>query len=228
MKRITSRKKNKIYLRMGAHYSLGAEWQTSNDYFAYTFTYNFGVQEIPKDTLSSQENLDGNFSIPEKMTFGVGIGKNKQDRSSWDLAFQYEIRDWTTFQETNSIESWTSPQLGNSEKMSFGFRWTPNLDFANTNKSIFSKSTYSIGGHQSKSYILMDEINLDHYGINFGLTVPLLSSRSFSTMNLGMELGKLGDLNNMNIEENYINFAIGFTMAPDTRYDRWFRKRQYD
>ncbi|MEC7618181.1 MAG: hypothetical protein VYE38_07310 [Bacteroidota bacterium] len=228
MKRITSRKKNKIYLRMGAHYSLGAEWQTSNDYFAYTFTYNFGVQEIPKDTLSSQENLDGNFSIPEKMTFGVGIGKNKQDRSSWDLAFQYEIRDWTTFQETNSIESWTSPQLGNSEKMSFGFRWTPNLDFANTNKSIFSKSTYSIGGHQSKSYILMDEINLDHYGINFGLTVPLLSSRSFSTMNLGMELGKLGDLNNVNIEENYINFAIGFTMAPDTRYDRWFRKRQYD
>ena len=104
---------------MGAHYSLGAEWQTSTDYFAYTFTYNFGVQEIPKDTLSSQENLDGNFSIPEKMTFGVGIGKNKQDRSSWDLAFQYEIRDWTTFQETNSIESWTSPQLGNSEKMSF-------------------------------------------------------------------------------------------------------------
>jgi hypothetical protein len=47
-------------------------------------------------------------------------------------------------------------------------------------------------------------------------------------MNLGMELGKLGDLNNVNIEENYINFAIGFTMAPDTRYDRWFRKRQYD
>ena len=62
----------------------------------------------------------------------------------------------------------------------------------------------------------MDEINLDHYGINFGLTVLPLSSRSFSTMNLGMELGKLGDLNSVNIEENYINFAIGFTMAPDT------------
>ena len=84
--------------------------------------------------------LDGSLSIPEKMTFGVGIGKNKQDRSTWDLAFQYEIRDWTTFQESNSIESWTSPQLGTSNKMSFGFRWTPNLDFANSSKSIFSKS----------------------------------------------------------------------------------------
>ena len=47
-------------------------------------------------------------------------------------------------------------------------------------------------------------------------------------MNLGFEFGKLGNINNNNIEENYINFAIGFTMAPDTRYDRWFRKRQYD
>ena len=63
---------------MGAHYSLGAEWQTSNDYFAYTFTYNFGVQEIPKDTLSSQQNLDGNFSIPEKMTFGVELEKTSK------------------------------------------------------------------------------------------------------------------------------------------------------
>lgn len=232
MKRLTTLNKNKIFLRMGAHYSLGSDWKTSNDYYAYTFTYNFGVQEIPKDTLSANENLEGSFSIPEKITIGLGIGRNKQDKSSWDLAFQFEIRDWTTFMETNSIESWTSPKLGNSEKLSFGFRWTPNLDFANSNKSILSKSTYSIGGHQSTSYILEDEANLetnlDHYGINFGLTIPLLSSRSFSTMNLGLEIGKLGDLNNVNIEENYINFAIGFTMAPDTRYDRWFRKRQYD
>ena len=112
--------------------------------------------------------------------------------------------------------------------MSFGFRWTPNLDFANSNKSILSKSTYSIGGHQTTSFILIDQNSLENYGINFGLTIPLLSSRSFSTMNLGFEFGKLGNINNNNIEENYINFAIGFTMAPDTRYDRWFRKRQYD
>ena len=28
MKRITSRKKKQDYIRMGAHYSLGTEWQT--------------------------------------------------------------------------------------------------------------------------------------------------------------------------------------------------------
>jgi hypothetical protein len=47
-------------------------------------------------------------------------------------------------------------------------------------------------------------------------------------MNLSCEVGRLGDIGINKIEENYIKFAIGFTMAPDTRYDRWFRKRKYD
>ena len=228
MKRFRTVTKNKYYVRLGAHYNLGSDWSTTNDYYAYTFTYNFGIQEVPKDTLSWSENQSGQISVPEKLMFGFGFGKNKQDKTSWDLAVQYELRDWSNFEENNDIESWSALPLGNYNRMSFGFRWTPNLDFANSNKSILSKSTYSIGGHQTTSFILIDQNSLENYGINFGLTIPLLSSRSFSTMNLGFEFGKLGNINNNNIEENYINFAIGFTMAPDTRYDRWFRKRQYD
>ena len=56
----------------------------------------------------------------------------------------------------------------------------------------------------------------------------MISSRSLSRLNLGFELGRLGDLEVNNIEENYFNFSIGFSLAPDTRYDRWFRKRKYD
>ena len=58
--------------------------------------------------------------------------------------------------------------------------------------------------------------------------MPMISSRSLSRFNLGFELGRLGKLENNNIEENYFKFSIGFSLAPDTRYDRWFRKRKYD
>ena len=53
--------------------------------------------------------------------------------------------------------------------MSFGFRWTPNLDFANSNTSILSKSTYSVGGHQTTSFILIDQNSLENYlnSLNF-------------------------------------------------------------
>ena len=56
----------------------------------------------------------------------------------------------------------------------------------------------------------------------------MISSRSLSRINLGFELGRLGELASSNIEENYFKFSIGFSLAPDTRYDRWFRKRKYD
>ena len=47
-------------------------------------------------------------------------------------------------------------------------------------------------------------------------------------INLAAEYGKLGKQENGLIEENYFKVAIGLSMAPDTRYDRWFKKRKYD
>ena len=87
---------------------------------------------------------------------------------------------------------------------------------------------HSFGYHKSKSKIIVNEKGLLNNGINFGISIPMISSRSLSRLNLGFELGRLGDLELNNIEENYFNFSIGFSLAPDTRYDRWFRKRKYD
>jgi hypothetical protein len=64
--------------------------------------------------------------------------------------------------------------------------------------------------------------------MTFGVSVPLLSSRSLSRLNLAFELGKLGTTNNGLIEDNYFKCLIGFSLAPDAKYDRWFRKRKYD
>jgi hypothetical protein len=74
----------------------------------------------------------------------------------------------------------------------------------------------------------VDENSLIQNGINFGVSIPLLSSRSLSRVNFGVEFGKLGDLTINKIEENYLKFSLGFSLGPDTRYDRWFRKRKYD
>ena len=136
--------------------------------------------------------------------------------------------DWSSFEESTISSSQQTLPLGPSSTIAVGYRITPNLDWANNNKSILSKSSYSFGYHYTKSAILLDGIGLVNNGINFGLSIPLLSSRSFSMMNLSGEIGRLGELLINKIEENYFKFAIGFTMAPDTRYDRWFRKRKYD
>jgi hypothetical protein len=227
-KRIKSSNNNKYFIRFGASYSLNANVNTNNDFFAYSFLYNFGVQEIAVDTLEKIEHSPGNINLPEKISIGIGFGKNKNDQRRWDLAIQYNLRDWSSFEETRSEINYLSLPMGASSNLAVGYRITPNLDWTNNNKSILSKSSYSIGFHHTKSAILVDNLGLINNGINFGVSIPLLSSRSLSRINISTELGRLGDLEKNKIEENYIKFTIGFSMAPDTRYDRWFRKRKYD
>jgi hypothetical protein len=227
-KRIKSSNNNKYFIRFGASYSLNANVNTNNDFFAYSFLYNFGVQEIAVDTLEKIEDSPGNINLPEKISIGIGFGKNKNDQRRWDLAIQYNLRDWSSFEETRSEINYLSLPMGASSNLAVGYRITPNLDWTNNNKSILSKSSYSIGFHHTKSAILVDNLGLINNGINFGVSIPLLSSRSLSRINISTELGRLGDLEKNKIEEKYIKFTIGFSMAPDTRYDRWFRKRKYD
>ena len=227
-KRFKTSSKNRCFLRIGSSISMGPNLNSNNDLYAYTFLYNFGVQEIPFDTLENVENKQSEISIPSKMSFGLGFGKNKNSQRSWDLSLQYSISDWSNFNATTNLANQTSLPLGPSSTMAIGYRITPNLDWSNNNKSIFTKSSYSFGYHYTESAILLENIGLINNGINFGVSIPLLSSRSLSMMNLSCEVGRLGNIGINKIEENYIKFAIGFTMAPDTRYDRWFRKRKYD
>ena len=226
-KKIKTAKENRYFFNLGVNYSLNSNVSTQNDFFAYTFKYNFGVQELAKDTLETNSDTSS-ITLPQKLEFGIVIGKSFKNKRRWDFGIQYSIMDWTEFRDNSSFVSNNINSLGASSRLAVGYRITPNLDWSNSSKSIFSKSSYSFGYHQSKSKIIVNEKGLLNNGINFGMSIPMISSRSLSRLNLGFEWGRLGDLEVNNIEENYFNFSIGFSLAPDTRYDRWFRKRKYD
>ena len=226
-KRIKTLSDNKFFLNIGVNYSLNSDISTENDFFAYTFKYNFSIQEFPKDTLE-QANESSSISIPQKMEFGLVFGKSHKNKRRWDLGIQYSSMDWTQYTDNSSFLSSNDFKLAPSSRIAIGYRITPNLDWSNANKSFLTKSTYSFGFHQTQSKIFIAENQLLNNGINFGVSIPMISSRSLSRINLGFELGRLGELATNSIEENYFKFSIGFSLAPDTRYDRWFRKRKYD
>ena len=226
-KKISTKSSNKYFINLGVNYSLNSDMSTENDFFAYTFRYSFGLQEIAKDTLEIS-TLSSTITLPKKLEFGLVIGKAFKNKRRWDLGLQYSIMDWGEYVDNSGFLSSTNSQLGASSRIAVGYRITPNLDWSNTNKSILSKSSFSLGYHQTESKIIIDDKGLLNTGINFGISMPMISSRSLSRFNLGFELGKLGDLIDNNIEENYFKFSIGFSLAPDTRFDRWFRKRKYD
>jgi hypothetical protein len=226
-KKIETSSKNKLILNLGLNYVLGSDLISDNDFFAYSFIYNFNVQEIAKDTIEMSNEISS-MVIPQKLDVGIAIGKIYKNIRRWDLGIQYSNTDWSNFNDNSTYSTQTDFPMGASSRISFGYRLSPNLDWANSNKSLISKSTYSFGLHQTKSQIIVDNESLINNGINFGVSIPMLNSRSLSRINFGFEFGKLGDLKSNNIEENYFKFSIGFSLGPDTRYDRWFRKRKYD
>ena len=100
-------------------------------------------------------------------------------------------------------------------------------DWNSKTRSIFQKSTYRFGLRAVNTNITVNNTLIKDYGISFGISTPLLSSRSFSSIDLGIDLGKLGTTDNSLIEDNYFRIYLGFSLSP-SNYDRWFRKRKYD
>ena len=219
---------DKWFWQFGASQTFSSAISAKRDYYAYSFIYNFSVQEIAKDTLQYFENEQGTITIPDQFSIGANIGRNKQDKNVWSLGVQFSVYNWDLYQEQFENISSEYQALSQMTQLSIGVRITPSLDFSSKNKNVFQKATYSGGFKFGNSFININDRQLTNYGMNFGISLPLISSRSLSRINLGVELGKLGTLEDGLIEEKYFKFLIGFSLAPDSRYDRWFKKRKYD
>ena len=86
---------------------------------------------------------------------------------------------------------------------------------------------YRFGVSYDKTYIrVANGDDIKKMGVSFGLGLPLapnVSRTSFYKMNITAELGKMGNINNGNVQENYLRLHLGFTLN-----DSWFRRYRLD
>lgn len=80
--------------------------------------------------------------------------------------------------------------------------------------------TYRIGARFEKTGLVLNNQPIEDFGITFGLGLPV---GGISKINIGVELGQLGTLDDGLIKENYANIMLGFSLS-----DIWFIKRKYD
>ena len=80
---------------------------------------------------------------------------------------------------------------------------------------------YRAGFRYNSSLLKIDGNDIEEFGIGFGIAVPL--RKSFSTLNVGIELGRRGSQKNNLTQEDFLNLQIGITIN-----DKWFIKRVYD
>lgn len=229
--RLVNSKGSRQWINAGLSYSLPSEVSARQEMLSYTYKTTFTENLI--DTVEYIDTTKGIMNFPQKIGAGISYEINKTHSSGgaftrYVFNLQFETQDWARYAEVFG-ENRVEDQLRNSNSLAFGFQVTPyaSPDINLEKAKIWDLTNYRLGFRYSNTYLQINDTQLKQYGISFGFGIPLLYSSSLSMINLGVEIGKRGTTENSLLEENFINFHVGFSISPGS-YEGWFYKRKYD
>ncbi len=202
--------KKDIELEFGATVSLNSNLTNRGEELLFSLVNNAEGNVLPRDTILNQP-FNGSIKMPLKSTIGIGIGKHY----NWNMSLEFGYQGAFNFKggplDANSIVNYK-----NTRRISLGGYYLPNR---NSVTSYWDRVTYRGGIKYKQSGLVVNNQDVNEYGISFGVGMPL--GRELSIFNLGLELGKRGTINAGLIKENYLNIRIGLTLN-----DKWFLKRK--
>jgi len=162
------------------------------------------------DTLNYQNEDKKIIQMP--LTYGAGISYVKNN--VWEINADYYHQAWskaTFFGEVNPI-------LTDLDKFAVGAEWIPDRFSI---RSFLNRVAYRVGLNYQKTYIVVDNQQINDFGITFGVGLPVY--RSNSTINISAELGRRGKNSGNLVLENYAKINLSVNL-----YDLWFIKRRFD
>lgn len=188
---------------------------TSNmDSFYKNSTYFYNSSGIKMDEfIIDEKSSTGKNLLPLEASIGAGYGED----AKWFLSAQID------YKKGENITYLGKPfSMNDSYRISAGGWYLPN---ANDFRSYFSRIVYRYGAFYEKEGLELYGNNINRYGISAGVLLPFKNSSTarMSGLEIGVEVGKRGTLNDNLIRQNFINLKFGFNFA-----DKWFRKSYYD
>jgi hypothetical protein len=150
------------------------------------------------DTLIIDDGTKGIVDLPSRSRFGVSYGK----LNKWRAGLEFTYQDWNQFSSFGEAE----PRLTNSYILSVGGDFIPKYDAA---RGYFNRVTYMAGFRYEKTPYALNNQDVNEFGINFGLSLPMARVSSFE---VGFEYGRRGSIEDNLIEEEFykIYFGISF------------------
>lgn len=203
---------NSHKLTVGATYTVGHSGTLKNNYINSTYYYLLGETKGGETIIDEQTSYDKKF-LPQEGSLGIGYGKD----AKWFVSGQVD------YKKGESINYLGSPiSYQDSYKYSIGGWYLPNY---NNFRSYFSRVIYRYGAYYEKGGLQLNGTNINKYALTAGVTLPFQKStvNRMNSIDLGIELGKRGTLENNLIRQNFVNLRIGINFA-----DKWFAKRLYN
>ena len=150
------------------------------------------------------------LKIPTTTIFGLGFGEPKK----WFLGAEYSFQKLSTF--SNDFVEVDNFVYEDASSMAVGGFFIPDRS---SFSSYLKKITYRAGFRFDKTGMLINNEEINNFGITFGFGLPMRGN--LSNVNIGLELGKRGTTKADLIEENYFKVNVGLSLS-----DLWFQKKR--
>jgi len=172
--------------------------------------FKTGINETILDTLYGTNNQKVKHSIPQSIGGGI----------SWSKGLRYFIgADFTWTNWAHYAVDGVSDSLANSYKIALGGNYTPNP----TSLKYISRITLSLGANYEQTYLKLNDIQLNKFGVNFGIQFPVLVKRSKTSFGASFEYGQMGTTQSGLIKENYFKATISVRV-----HEPWYQRRKLD
>jgi len=208
---------DKYFLVLGATYSNKINFTADRETVEFN-SVNFRLSNMnvidyidiasSLDTLSYSTNANYKIDIPAKYSIGFTTGIKDKIK----IGFDYSYQDWSNIESLNAIDTYTLDETFNA-----GIEYTPNKFSI---RNYFKLISYKAGFYYNKSYIKINNNQINNSGITFGLGLPIVNQKT--KLNISYTYGKRGTTDNSLIQENYSIVGINLTL-----YDFWFFKRKF-
>lgn len=159
----------------------------------------------------SGDTISGSYFLPAS----IGTGISFEKLYHYSLAADVKWQNWEEYQGFEGSGS----DLGKSYRLGLGGEWTPDFSSAKPG-TYYKRMTYRMGLQYEKTPFVFNGENINDFGINFGVTLPVSNASSIHTSFL---FGQRGKTENNLIRERYFRLSLGITFN-----DRWFTKVKYD
>lgn len=205
----THNMKKGLQMNLGATFNASTSINSTIDRFFYTYNKSNLGYELIRDTIDYENNIKEKITLPMGMGAGFSIGR----ANKWLVGSDVRYKQWEDFKFSASPEP-----LVNNTQISVGGFYNPTTS---TVSNYFSRITYRAGFRYSNGFLQLRDQRINDFGISFGVGLPL--PRTYSTINMAVEVGSRGTTDQNLIKENYVKFTLGLSI-----FERWFIIRKYE
>ncbi len=177
------------------------------------------AQNLAVDTFENVASRKGNGTLPTDL----GLGLFYDDGKSWKFGVDLATTLWSQYQndaQINVTSDASEDQILLEDVWNFraGLEWIPN---PTSFKRYFNRARYRLGFRTGLDPRTVNDEQLQHFGVSFGVGLPIILKNEISFISLGFEIGEQGTDNAL--RETYYNISLGFTLNDNT----WFFKRKF-